>query len=251
MNRLLIVLCLLGINKAVAQNASAFAVADSLYQVGAYTQAIATYKQLPVSPAVYQRMAQAYEQLGNTPQALATYKAALKLDAENYIVSYKYGSLLRASGNYTLADSLFTNLNKKYPENPSVYYQLGYVKEQLEDSLAIGFYKRAYELDSKQQNALYCLAKLLLEQREFERARFYTDLGIAADPNSTRFILLNALNIYINKDYHEAIPLYERLLVLGKDNLQIREQLANSLALTFQYTDAIEHFKVLINQYDD
>lgn len=251
MNKLLLFLCLIGIAKAEAQNASALAVADSLYQVGAYSQAIAAYGKLEVSPQVYQRIGQAYETLGKTPQALDNYKNALGLNPENLTVAYKYGTLLRVSGNFKAADSIFADLQNKHPNNASVLYQLGYVKEQLKDSTAVVRYMQAYQLDNNQQNALYRLSKLLLEKREFNSAKNFIDQGLNADPKSIRFLTLDALSYYINKSYHDAIDQYERLIELGRDNLINREKLAISYAQTFQYPEAIANFKILINTYDD
>ncbi len=251
MSRLLIILCILSIAKAEAQNASAFAVADSLYQIGAYSQAIEKYQQLPISPQAYKRIGQANQALGKTPQALTAYKSALKLNPDNYVIGYTYGTLLGKTGFYTAADSLFSALNAKQPRNASVLYQLGIVKEQLKDSTATVKYLMAYNLDNNQQNALYRLAKILLEKREFTQAKNFIDKGLEVDPNSSRFVLLDALCYYVNKSYHKAITQYEHLLELGKDNLQNREKLAISYAQTFQYPEAIANFKILINQYDD
>lgn len=229
----------------------ALAVGDSLYQIGAYSQAISVYEQIPVSPEVYERIGLSYETLGNTNKALSAYKNALLLDKDNFKTAYKYGTLLRNQGNYKSADSLFGILNKKQPTNASVLYQMGYVKEQLEDSTAVIDYMRAYQLDDNQQNALYRLSKILLEKRNFVSAKEFIDKGLQSDQNSTRFILLDALNFYVNKSYHKAITAYERLLDLGKDNRSVREKLAVSYATTYQYEQAIENYKILINKYDD
>ena len=237
--------------KAGAQEDSAFAVADSLLQVGAYSQAIQTYKKAEDSTKYLQKIAQAYEALGKSKVALTYYQKTLGTQPDNYVANYKYGTLLRRSGYYKQADSLFMLLNKKHPNNASVLYQLGYAKEQLNDSLATTFYTMAYMLDNNQQNALYRLSKLLLEKGNFLAAKNHIDKGLAANPTSTRFVLLNALTFYVNKSYHKAIEQYETLLELGKDTQQIREQLAMSFAQTFQYEEAIPHFLLLIEQYDD
>jgi tetratricopeptide (TPR) repeat protein len=142
-------------------------------------------------------------------------------------------------------------LDVRHPNNASVLYQLGYAKEQLNDSMATIYYARAYNLDNNQQNALYRLAKLLLEKADFLAAKNHIDKGLEANPTSARFILLNALTYYVNKSYHKAIAQYETLLQLGRDTEQIREHLAMSFAQTFQYEAAIPQFTLLIEQYDD
>lgn len=251
MIRLFIVLFLIFHVRAGAQEDSAFAVADSLVQIGAYSRAIESYKQIEDSPKALQKIAQAYEVLGRSKDALRYYEQSLEHKPDNYVVHYKYGSLLRSKGYYKQADSLFTVLNAKHPNNASVLYQLGYAKEQLKDSTATIFYSMAYRMDSNQQNALYRLAKLLLENGHYGPAKENIDKGLEANPESTRFVLLNALVYFVNKSYHDAIEQYELLLSLGKDTEQIREQLAISFAQTFQYEEAIPQYKLLIEQYDD
>ena len=249
-NKLLKYLLLVIFIKAGAQT-PALVVGDSLFQRGEYSSAIKTYEQLQVSPLVYERIARANEALGMNTEALTAYKAALDLNPDDFRLAYRYGVLLSRTNNFKAADSLFNALNLKEPRNASVLYQRGYAREQLKDSTAIMDYIRAYNQDNNQQNALYRMSKILLEKRSFVSAKVHIDKGLQADPNSTRFLLLDALSYYVNKSYHDAIKQFERLLELGKDNVSIRENLANSYARTYQYEKALEQFKVLINQYDD
>ena len=249
-NKSICVILLLCFIKAGAQT-SALAVGDSLVQTGAYSEAIEVYNQLPVSPQVYERIAAANEALGRNAEALAAYRSALELNADDFRLGYRYGILLSKSNYYKKADSLFSGLHLIQPTNASVLYQRGYAREQLKDSTAIIDYLKAYRADNNQQNALYRIAKLLLEKRSFVGAKEYIDLGLKANPNSTRFLLLDGLSYFVNKSYHDAIKRFERLLELGKDNESIREHLAKSYAQTYQYEQALEQYKVLINQYDD
>ncbi|MEP2936140.1 MAG: tetratricopeptide repeat protein [Gilvibacter sp.] len=251
MIRFFTILFLICITRAEAQEDSAFAVADSLVRIGNYSKAIQVYKLIENSAQAQQKIAQSYEALGKSKEALYYYKNALGLNPDNYAGQYKYGSLLRNSGKYKEADSLFMALDLKHPNNASVLYQLGYAKEQLKDSMATIYYARSYRLDNNQQNALYRLSKLLLENGHFGAAKENIDKGLEANPDSTRFILLNALVFFINKSYHDAVDQYDALLALGKDTEQIREQLAISLAQTFQYNEAIPQYKILLEHFDD
>ena len=250
MNKLFRYFILVICTKAGAQT-PALVVGDSLYQTGAYSEAINVYKQLPISPEVYERIGRANEALGKTSEAISAYDQAYQLDTDNLKIAYKYATLLRIASQYKQADSILRVLNAKFPQNASVLYQLGYVKEQLRDTTAVMDYIRAYTLDNNQQNALYRLAKLLLEKRSFVSAKTHIDLGLEADPNSTRFIMLDALSFYVNNSFSYASERFERLLELGKDNESIREKLANCYARTYQYEKALEQFRILINEYDD
>ena len=57
--------------------------------------------------------------------------------------------------------------------------------------------------------------------------------------------------MYYTKDFHEAISAYELLIDQQVNNLQLHEHLAFSYGKTYQFEKAIEHFTILINEYDD
>jgi tetratricopeptide (TPR) repeat protein len=59
------------------------------------------------------------------------------------------------------------------------------------------------------------------------------------------------LRLYHTKDFHKAISAYELLIEQQVNNVQLQEHLAFSYGKTYQFAKAIEHFTVLINEYDD
>ncbi len=152
---------------------------------------------------------------------------------------------------YKKADSLFQLLTKASPKNPEFAYQLGLVKEKRNDSTAHPVFLYAHLLDENHQNALYKLAKYAAEDRNFNKAEALIEQGLEADPNSTRFLQLQAVVAYVQKEYHLAATAYEKLLALKQSNVQLHENLAVSYTQTNRFENAIKQYTILINEYDD
>jgi len=243
-----LIVLLLTVTLADAQNPSALRVGDSLYALGEYSNAINSYKN---AGNAAEKIARSYNAIGNNMKALAYYKKALSTQETNLLTQYNYGKLLLKASRYEKADSLFQLLTKASPKNPEFVYQLGLVKEKQNDSTAFAIFLYAHVLDEKHQNALYKFAKYAAESRDFNKAEKLIEDGLLADPNSTRFLQLKAVVAYVQKNYHLAAKTYETLLELNQSNVQLHENLAMSYNQTNRFEEAIEQYTILINQYDD
>jgi len=251
MNKFLILFFLIFMCKAEAQEPSALAVGDSLYALGEYQDAIRNYKQAGEYLQVQLKLAKSYESSGNKTMALQFYKKAVVKNPEATVATFNYGKLLQSAGLIQQADSLFTALTKRYPNNANFYYELGSVKEETSDSLAMISYEHAYGLDSSHLNTNYRLARYAVTKRNFSGAKKYIDYGLEVDPNSTRFLTLQALSHFYLKEYHDAVAAYEKLLERNQGNEQLHEKLAISYTNTNQFEKAIAQYTVLINKYND
>ena len=106
-------------------------------------------------------------------------------------------------------------------------------------------------LDATHLNAQYKLARHFTTKRNFVVAEQHVAIGLKADPESTRFINLNALIYFYSKNYHGAVKYYEQLIALNQSNEQLHNNLALSYARTNQFLKAIEQYKTLLNKYND
>lgn len=251
MNNTFIFLILLVFFKAEAQPASALAVGDSLFQLGNYSKAIVSYKNVSPSEDATFQLASAYEAIGNVSKALFYYEKASVQNPQNVLSNYQYARLLSTSGNEAKADSLFKLLSNKHPENPNFSYQRGVLREKHNDTTAIAFFLKTLQLDPHHLHASYKLARYYVEKRAFDTAETYISKGISADSLSVRFLTLQALKRFYTEDYHTAIIAFETLLSLDQSTPQLHELLGKSYANTNQFEKAIDQYTILINSYDD
>lgn len=236
------------LSQASSQNDEALVIGDRLYAMGNYTQAIIEYNKAETAHA---KIAKCYEALGNNVKAIQYYKLTLLENPDAAIPKYNYGKLLLKTAQYPKADSLFNALAKEHPGNPNFPYYLGLIKERQKDTTALMHFEQVIAMDSTHQNARYKLSRMLVEKRQFETATTLVASGLRTDPNSVRFLNLQALIHFYGKNYHGALSAYKKLLELKQSNIQLHENLAVCFRNTNQFEKAEEQYTILINEYDD
>ncbi|WP_026451259.1 tetratricopeptide repeat protein [Aequorivita capsosiphonis] len=261
MKKAIILLALFISFKAGAQSASASSVlqnADSLYEIGDYSNAIKHYKKVTMDAAIATKIAKAYVAIGNIPKALHYYEQAIsetnppgKERKGDIQLQFEYAKLLGQSLKYQKADNIFKNLTNEFPSNPNFIYQRALLKEAQNDSTAIEAYREVYRLDTNHINAAYKIARNYIENRRFLDAEIYINKGLAVDSSSVRFLTLRGLKQFHTKDCPAAIATYQRLSALGESNIQIHENLAFCYSYTNQFEKALEEYKILLNKFDD
>jgi len=251
MNRAFILILLFFIKAEAQESISALAIGDSLYTLGDYSKAMNYYKQLPGSEQIQFKIAKSYEALGNNLEAIQYYKNVIESNPRASQVKYYYGRLLFKVASFKSSDSIFKILSEETPTNPNYSYQRGLIKEKQQDSTAISFFQKTYALDSNHINAIYKIAKLKLEKRQFLESEIFIKKGLYIDSLNIRFLTLKALKHYHNKEYHESIEVYEKLIMLGKNDEQLHYNLANSYTQVLKIEEATKQYILLINLFDD
>ena len=250
MNKTLVLLIFFSF-KASSQVNEALIVADSLYALGDYSSAIRMYKQVDQNEKQLLHIAKAYGALGNKVVSLQYYDEYIQNYSTGSAVQYEYAKLLANTGANQKADSIYKQLISKHPSNPNYYYQRGLLLEKTQDSIANKLFLQTFTIDSTHLNASYKIAKYRLSRREFKEAEYFINLGLQNNPLSRQFLNLKALQLYYTKDYHGTISAYKLLLEQQINTAQLHENLAFSYGKTNQFEKAIEHFTILINEYDD
>jgi len=127
MNRIVVVLLILFLFKAEAQNTSALAIGDSLFNLGDYSRAILQFKELPESEQTNFKLAKIYEAIGNNSKAIRYYKEVVSTNPSAIQARYNYGRLLFKTANFVASDSLFKLLSEENPtkhlaQNPKTHH---------------------------------------------------------------------------------------------------------------------------------
>lgn len=236
--------------KAEAQTL-ALAVADSLYAVGQYDEAIAEIQQLqPKTPEIYLKLARYNKADGRIKEALQNYQWVLQKNPSRDLTALKYGELLAKAGELEKADSLFSSLIKKYPENAYFRYQLGLVQEQEKDSIALNSFEMTVALDPNHQGALYKLAKYKLQQGKYIMAEQYSLQGLQKNPNNVSLLSILAQTYSAIEEYEKAILNYEKLIDLDEGSEFIYNKLGFAYYQVGDYKLAIDNYNVSLKFED-
>lgn len=243
MNKLAILLFVLLFSKAGAQT-SALAVSDSLYAIGNYSEAIENLNEIgSKNEMVFLKLAQNYRAKGNFKRALENYKKVLKKAPKRMITAVNYGNLLFKTGQLNAADSLFSDLVKKYPKNANFQYQLGAVKLERQDSTYLKSFYKAIYLDETHQKALREIAEYQLRRRFFPAAKKYALQGLDTNPNNVALLSILAQTHFKRKDFKKAIPVFEKLVELGKGNAFVHSSLGMAYYRLENYKNSKIHFQ--------
>lgn len=225
-------------------------VADSLYTVGEYSNAIKKYMSIDTKDQyTLLQIAKSHKAKGTYGDALEFYRKSVLKDTSNSIVSLEYGKLLMTTKKSSLADSVFTKLVAKHPQNPNFLYNLGLTKETLKDSVSIQFYKKAFDLDNSHQKSCYKVAKHFLQLREYDSVAKYANIGLSHYENNVELISILGQNYFRKERFDKAIPYFLQLIELNYKSEFIYRSLAISYHKEYEYNDALKYYKTLLT-YD-
>ncbi len=236
------IIILIAATKAEAQT-SALAMADSLYAVGNYSEAIGQLENIEAkSEAIHSRLAKAWEARGIPAKALDNYRILLEKDPERVLTAVAYGKLLTKTGKLEEADSIFSLLAKKYPKNATLHYQLGLIKEKQKDSTAMTYFFRAIAIDITHQQALYKISKDFLAHKKYVQAESFSKKGLEANPTNASLLSILAQSYFRQEYYEGAITAFEKLVNLGKGSEFVHTKLGYAYFQEKNMEKAIEHY---------
>jgi tetratricopeptide (TPR) repeat protein len=231
-----------------AQN-SVLKKADSLMALGNYSKAIEIYKTHNNPTSVNQKIASAYEAIGNFTQATQYYELAVNNQPENTLLNYQYGQLLSKLKKYPEAKTVFSDLINKDPQNPNFIYELGLIYEKTNDSLTLPTFQKVFNLDNNHQKAIFKIARHHLVKRKHDSVSLYVDNGLKSYPENVELISLKAQNYYWLQQYENAITWFEKLIDLGESSQQIHEMLSFAYKENYDYDLAIKQLEIAL-KYD-
>ncbi|WP_109434224.1 lipopolysaccharide assembly protein LapB [Aquimarina sp. AU119] len=238
---------ILGVVIEVGAQSSSLITADSLYHLEEYSNAIKKYQEI-VSKDQYTflQLAKANKAKGTYTDALNYYEQAIQIDSSITSAKLEYAKLLMTTGKIATADSVYTDLVSKYPKNPNFQYKLGLAKKKLKDTIAISYFKKAFQLDSTHQKSCFEVAKFYLKKRNYDMVWDTANLGLHAYPENVELISILGQNFLLRKDYYGALPYFEKLLQLNHKNEFVHSKLGICYSKTSEYKKAVIHFEETI-----
>ncbi|MDN3595488.1 tetratricopeptide repeat protein [Zunongwangia endophytica] len=228
---------------AIAQSNSK--IADSLYAVGKYEEAITLMQKEDTSSVrILADLAKYYKANNNDTEALETYQKILNRDSTRVLAALNYGEALLNLGALERADSLFAKLNSRFPKNAQFYYSRGLANERMEnDSVALALFSKTQELDTYHQNALYKLAKNRLKNKDYQEAIALASIGLEKKENNVSLHSIIGQTYSTMAVFYEAIPHYEKIIELGQGSEFVHTKLAFAYYKDGNFEKAIENYK--------
>ncbi|WP_297794595.1 hypothetical protein [uncultured Eudoraea sp.] len=223
--------------------------ADSLYTIGFYSEAINLYAKVNSQSASIQ-IARSYNAIGSYNKAILQYSDIISKNDASQIAKFELAKLFLKLKKFSNAVVLFSDLTLDQASNPEYNFYLGMAQLGLDDSKkGIRSFKTAFLKDSTHLRSIFQLSKYYLAQNFPDSVLFYVSKGLRYYPDDVSLINLNALALYNDNDFENAIPLFERLIDMGESQPYIIEKLAFSYFKTWKLPEAKQNYFLLLN-YD-
>lgn len=228
-----------------------FQTADSLKAVGLYSEAIQMLQNIePKSDKIYLKLAKLQQYEGNRGKALKNYEKVLEKNPDRILTKLDHAELLLEAGKLDLADSIFTALIQKYPDNAGFVYRLGLTKEKKKDSTAMKYFFKTISLDFTHQGGLYKTAKHQLKNGKIHNAISLSSSGLEVRPENVSLLSILGQAYSASMQFEKAIASYEKLIELGESSEFILEKLAKAYHMTNQDDKALGAYKKMIEIND-
>ncbi|MFD2563124.1 tetratricopeptide repeat protein [Aquimarina rubra] len=230
---------------------SSIKIADSLYTLGNYAEAIKTYQKITKKDQyILLQIAKAHKAKGTYLDALHYYEKAINQDSTVASSKLEYAKLLVTTNKFKKADSVYSNLVATHNNNPNFQYRLGSVKKKLKDSTAIQYFETAFRLDSTHQKSCFEVSMHYLRKRKYNLVSDIANKGLSSYPENPELLNVLAQNYLLRKYYTEAIPYFEKLLSLNYTNEFIHASLALCYHKNYDYDLAIAQYQKAL-KYND
>ena len=215
--------------------------ADSLYLNENYTKAITLYKTYQDQSQVYHKIARSYAAIGNYEEALNYYELTVASQPANTLYMFEYAKLLYRTKKFKKAITLFKKLTEIDATHPNYYYHLGLSLERIKDPSAFSNYRKAFQLDTTHQKAIFKMAKQFLKKRKHDSVDHYVAIGLKSYETNVELISVQAQSYYWQEYYRKSRLWFEKLIALNETSQFIHEKLSYCYAKTYEYEKAIKH----------
>ncbi|MFV8226418.1 tetratricopeptide repeat protein, partial [Christiangramia aquimixticola] len=134
--------------------------------------------------------------------------------------------------------------------NAGFVFRLGLVRERKKDSTAIDLFFKTIALESTHQGALYKTSKHHLQNGQHFNAIKLSSTGLEKRPDNISLLSILGQAYSVSLQFDKAIPVYEKIINLGKGSEFILEKLAKAYRLNAQPKQAIETYKKMLDFND-
>ena len=217
----------------------------------------------------YINLSQAYRQKKNYADAYSIIQKAKALAPDNELVKKQFDIVAKefASNKYTIASSAFqsgdyqraiSEYMKITPATVDSLIGIAASYQSLKNNdKAIEFYKKAMDLDSNNSDLPFYIASIYANQNNFKQASNYAQIALTKNPSNTKAkelsdyisskqtegILTQAIQMYDEKKYNEAISLFDKVLRITPTNATVYYYRAMSFDALNNYQKAIADYK--------
>lgn len=194
----------------------------------------------------YHTTASIYLQRGKISLAESNYQKALSADANLSETINDYAMLMANTNRLTEARKLLQNGHEKFPDDPTINYNLGFLYLQTEPDTAITYFRRSLEIIPDNLNALNNLGLAYYRLNQTDSAVKYFNRTITIEPYFENGYYNLAMIEKQKGNFNSALKYYQRIKKLQPDNYQADFYIARTFIDTNQPDSARYYLNIIL-----
>lgn len=221
----------------------AYQTAQQFMSAGNYTEAIANLeKAVSIKPdylEAWSDLGRAYTDRKDFEKGIAAYQKALELSPGNEALISSIGYNYLNLEDFDNAETYYLELVETDTLNYSGNVNLAFIAQRRGDNRdAIMYYERALQTNPTDATTMGTLAGLYGKLGDKDKKYEYLHMAIEAAPENHQFKKQLAKAYFVEKDYVNAIPLYESLVMEFPDDANYHQRLGFALSQTDRKAEA-------------
>lgn len=185
----------------------------------------------PENTSAHINLALSYQELDKSDLALAQYDVVFRQQPSLHSIRFDYGNLLADMGQDEAAIENYKIYIENYPNDPRAYQNIGVVYKRLnkfDDTIANYEKALALQTDKKDIELVEDLAECYHLKKDYPNALKYYDEVLLVKKDDYDIRYNKALVLHAMKEYNDAAAIYTQLLT-EKDNSNIQTNLTAAL----------------------
>ena len=225
----------------------------------------------------YINLSQVYRQKQNYNEALNVIQKAMAIAPANTTVKEQYDAITKdyTANSYTLASNAFESgeyqkaieeYRKITPPSADSYTGIAASYQALNNTQeALNYYKKALDLSPKNSDLPFYIASLYVDLNDMTSAKQYAKMSLARNQSNkqakelltyieekeTADILTNAVSLYENKKYTEAVDALTKVITAAPNNANAYYYRAMCYDELKKYENAISDYKSAVKYAPD
>ena len=232
-----------GFERSLGPAEIAYQSAKQFMMAGNYTEAISNLeKAVSIKPTyleAWSDLGRAYTDRKDFERGIAAFEKALELSPDNEALIASIGYNYLNLEDYDSAETYYLMLVEEDTLNYNGNVNLAFIAQNRDDTRgAITYYERALQTNPHEAKTMGTLASLYSKLGDKEKKYEYLHMAIEAAPENHQFKRQLAKAYFNEKDYENAIPLYEALVMEFPDDANYHQRLGFSLSQTDRKAEA-------------
>ncbi len=179
-------------------------------------------------------------EVGRIKEAISLFNRILQKMPNNFYALDKLYQLYIKERQFSKANTRLEALTRMFPSNPHYLRQMAfcYTKQKGGGGFAMGYYQKAYELDSSDVISIRQLSNFYLRASKYPECIRIAERGVLMDSTISEFYRLQGMAYFAKNHNFRALPNFLKAIQYGDSTLEIVKSTGIAYYLIKKYKEA-------------